>query len=229
MNTIKILVCEYDEQDISLLNRCLSAEGWSITTTGCLDDAAIMLKNNSFDLVVLSVIIPDAKMERLCQIVGRKYGIPLIVLGTLKGIKQKVKFLDLGAYDYITKPFSIEEVVSRIKSLFRLVNAHDKSKHSSLFVYGDIVADFKYRTVIIRGSNVSLTPTEYCILEELITNAGIVLTYHHLLHKIWGTDYNDENQYLHVYISHLRKKIEQNPDRPRYIINIPRVGYKFQT
>jgi two-component system KDP operon response regulator KdpE len=142
--------------------------------------------------------------------------------------QDKVKCLEIGADDYITKPFGSGELVARINAVLRLTRARETAVTEPNFVCGDVKINFVQRKVTVRRKIVKLTPTEYNLLRELALNAEKVLTYNQLLNRVWGAEYAQEREYLHVFTSRLRAKIEDDRNNPEYIITIPGVGYKFQ-
>jgi two-component system KDP operon response regulator KdpE len=151
----------------------------------------------------------------------------IIVLSALEKPEDKVKLLKLGADDYMIKPFNPDELLARVEAVFRRTETDNIVQTQSNFICGDLIIDFNKRQVTVAGEEIKLTPTEYNLLKELVLNKDKVLTYNHLLNKVWGTEYMNEKNYLHVYIRHLRTKIENDPGTPGYIITVPGVGYKF--
>jgi two-component system KDP operon response regulator KdpE len=139
-----------------------------------------------------------------------------------------VKCLEIGADDYITKPFGSGELVARIKAVLRRTRVRETAAADPNFVCGNVKINFVQRKVTVRGKIVKLTPTEYNLLRELALNAEKVLTYNQLLNRVWGAEYAQEREYLHVFTSRLRAKIEDDRNNPEYIVTIPGVGYKFQ-
>jgi two-component system KDP operon response regulator KdpE len=142
--------------------------------------------------------------------------------------KDKVECLDLGADDYITKPFGKDEFIARVKAVLRRAEVASPTPTPPSVKNGNIEINFNKRSLTVKGKEVALTATEYALLQELALNAGKVLTYTHLLQKVWGPDYAEEREYLHVFISRLRAKIEANPKKPRYITTVSGVGYRFK-
>jgi two-component system KDP operon response regulator KdpE len=140
----------------------------------------------------------------------------------------KVKCLDLGADDYITKPFAKEELLARVRAVLRRTETFISTFPGPPFISDYLKISFAERQVIVADKEVKLTPTEYNLLQEFVLNAGKVLTYSYLLTKVWGPEYLDEHEYLHVIVGRLRKRLEPNPMNPVYIITVPTVGYQFK-
>jgi two-component system KDP operon response regulator KdpE len=143
-------------------------------------------------------------------------------------VEEKVRCLNSGADDYITKPFGINELAARVKAVLRRSQQAADEQTPPRCKVGDLEMDFVERRVTVRGREVKLTPTEYSLLQELVLGAGKVFSHATLLGRVWGPEYSDEREYLHVFIGRLRKEIEPEPSHPRYIITVPGVGYKFQ-
>jgi two-component system KDP operon response regulator KdpE len=141
--------------------------------------------------------------------------------------KDKVKCLDLGADDYIVKPFGANELLARVSAVLRRTRTAGISTTKSSITSGDLVINFAKRRITRAGTEVKLTPTEYSLLQELAVNSGKVLTHTHLLNRVWGSEYKDEREYLHVFVRRLRSKLESDPNHPRYILTVSGVGYQF--
>jgi len=178
--------------------------------------------------VILDIMMPKVDGFEVCQRLREWSQIPIIMLSARGDEEDKVKCLDLGADDYITKPFGVEELLARVKAVFRRTQAVGATLTRPAFTSGDLTINFVERRVTIADREVKLTPTEYNLLQELVLNAGKVLTHTHLLSKVWGPEYRDEREYLHVFIRRLRNKLEPDPTNPSYIITVPGVGYQFK-
>ena len=152
---------------------------------------------------------------------------PVIMLSVKGEETDRVKGLDLGADDYITKPFSPKELVSRVKAALRRASMPTPAPKSEVHIDEDLSIDFSRRVALVRGKEVRLRPTEYRLLYHLISNAGQVLTHETLLRRVWGYEYRDEDQYVWLYITYLRQKLESDPKHPKYILGERGIGYRF--
>ncbi len=141
--------------------------------------------------------------------------------------EEKVRGLDAGADDYVTKPFSVEEMQARVRAVLRRSQATFPTPSCDAFRSDSLEIDFARRRVTVAGNEIRLTPTEFHLLHEMVLNAGKVLTYTYLLQKVWGPEYRDERHYLHVFVGRLRKQIEPNPAEPCHLLTVPGVGYQF--
>ncbi len=179
------------------------------------------------DLVILDVMMPDLDgFETLARHPGTS-SVPVIML-TVKGDEEdRIRGLDLGADDYMAKPFSPRELSSRIRAVLRRVEPSRPQTAEPLVIDEDLAIDFPRREVIARGERIKLRPTEYRLLLHLVENAGWIVQRETLLAKVWGPEYRDDNQFLRLYITYLRKKIEPDPANPRYILTERGVGYRF--
>jgi len=153
--------------------------------------------------------------------------VPIIVLTARGAEGDRVRGLELGADDYVTKPFSHKELVARIDAVMRRYRAGAETSRTQLLSHGDLRIDFAQRRVSVRGRDIPLTPTEYNLLFQLATNAGRVLTHEQLLARVWGEEYRDEVHYLKVYVGRLRNKLERDPAKPELILTVRGVGYEF--
>jgi two-component system KDP operon response regulator KdpE len=223
-----ILVVDDDEKILKFLRYNLSGEGWHILTARNGAEAIQTVEKEHPDLILLDIMMPEVDGFEVCQRVRQWSQVPIIGVSARGDTADKVKCLDLGADDYITKPFGIDELIARIKAVLRRNKIDDLGMLGSAFYSGDLKIDFSTRTVALGDNEIKLTPTEYKLLREMVLNKGQVLAYRYLLGKIWGPEYKTEREYLHVYIGHLRSKVEPDVKNPTYIVSVPGIGYRFQ-
>ena len=180
------------------------------------------------DLVVLDVEMPQLDGFETLREIRRTAAVPVIMLTVRGDEEDRIKGLDLGADDYVTKPFSARELVSRINAVLRRVEMSSPAERSTRIRIDErLVVDFDRREVLVNGEPVKLRPTEYRLLHYFVQDPGRVLTHEQLLSKVWGPEYVDDNQLLRLYVTYLRQKIELDPSKPRYIFNERGVGYRF--
>ncbi|HEX7588654.1 MAG TPA: winged helix-turn-helix domain-containing protein, partial [Anaerolineae bacterium] len=177
-------------------------------------------------LVILDVGLPDNDGITITRQLREWTKIPIIILSVREHEQDKIAALDAGADDYLTKPFGIGELLARMRVVMRRTAP---SNDSPVFATGELAVDLTRRIVTVAGQETQLTPTEYDLLRVLVTNAGKVITHHQLLRAVWGTGYEPETHILRVNISNLRRKIETDPARPRYVLTEPGVGYRLHT
>ena len=228
MEKVRILVVDDDKNIIELLSSTLSLEGWQVLSATNGMEALKKAEEVSPDLVLLDIMMPLMDGFEICRRLRQRSKIPIIALSARTDVGDKIKCLDLGADDYVTKPFRVDELIARINAVLRRNRLVDFMPENPVVNYGDVKIDFQQRRVFALGLEIVLTPTEYNLLVELSINAGKTLTYDYLLSRIWGLEFVEERDYLYVHINHLREKIESEPQKPRYIISIPRIGYRFQ-
>src|SRR5665648_94813 len=179
------------------------------------------------DLVLLDVMLPDINGFEVLEMIREISNVPVIML-TAKGEEDdRVKGLELGADDYITKPFSPRELVSRVRAVLRRIDSSSSDSSEVIDVDGRLKLDFSRREIWVNDELVKLRPTEYRLLYHLVKNAGWVLTYDQLLSRVWGYEYRDEPHYVRLYINYLRQKLEEDPSNPKYILTERGVGYRF--
>jgi two-component system KDP operon response regulator KdpE len=179
------------------------------------------------DLILLDVMLPDLDGFEVLKMVREISSTPVIML-TAKGEEDdRVRGLELGADDYVTKPFSPRELSSRVKAVLRRVEVESGGDESVIEVDDRLKIDFNRREVFVEGELVKLRPTEYRLLYHLVQNAGWVLTYDQILSRVWGYEYRDEPHYVRLYINYLRQKLEKDPSDPQYILTERGVGYRF--
>lgn len=191
-------------------------------------EALEQLRDNLPDLVVLDVMMPEMDGFETLKAIREVSTVPVVMLTVRQNEQDRIRGLDLGADDYIAKPFSPRELLSRIRALLRRSLMAPPSRKTEIVVDPDLTIDFARREVIVRGRKVVLRPTEYRLLYHLVSNAGRLLTHETLLSKVWGREYRDESHYLRLYITYLRQKLEQDPAHPQYILTERGVGYRFK-
>jgi len=191
-------------------------------------EALEIIEREQPDLLILDIMMPGIDGFEVCRRLREWSQIPIIMLSARGDEGDKVKCLELGADDYITKPFGASELVARVRAVLRRTKAARVIPTQPSFTSGDIKINFVERRVTVAEREVKLTPTEYNLLQELVLNVNKVLTHSMLLGKVWGPEYGGEREYLRVFIGRLRRQLEPKPENPKYIISIPGVGYQFK-
>jgi len=223
--TANILVVDDEPQIRRVLRSTLSTQGYVITEAKTGEEALESLRKERPDLILLDVNMPGMGGIETCREIRRGSDAPIIMLTVRNAERDKVAALDAGADDYVVKPFGIEELLARIRAALRRYAPGDALPS---FVSKDLTVDFRSRQVTVREQTVHLTPKEFDVLKHLVANQGKPLTHRRLLQSVWGPDYGSETESLRVVINQLRKKIEADPARPKYILTEPWVGYRFQ-
>ena len=223
---IRILVAD-DEPKIRMFIRAnLEARGYEVDLAKDGIEAIELAERLLPDVIVLDVNMPRMDGIEACRRLREWADMPIIILSIRGDEKDKVRALDEGADDYVTKPFSVEELLARIRVALRH-SAGPTVVAAPIFTAGDLEVDLSKRVVMWRGQMVKLTHTEYDLLAYLISNSGKVLTHGEILHNVWGPEYGDEREYVRVFIGQLRRKIEDDPSNPRFIVTESRMGYRF--
>ncbi len=223
----RILVVDDEQRMARFVRLNLEHDGFIVEEAYNGVEAINRLRDVLPDLVLLDVMMPDIDGFEVLRMIREFSQVPVIML-TAKGEEDdKVKGLELGADDYVTKPFSPRELVVRTKAVLRRTEASGQSKHDIIDVDGRLKLDFDKREVWVNDALIKLRPTEYRLLYHLVQNAGWVQTYDQLLAKVWGYEYRDETHYVRLYINYLRQKLEENPSEPKYILTERGVGYRF--
>jgi two-component system KDP operon response regulator KdpE len=223
----RILVIDDEKQIRRMLKAALSGYGYDIAEASSGHEGLNQTAIFHPDLIILDLGLPDLDGIGVIKRLREWTQIPIIILSVREHEDDKIKALDVGADDYVTKPFSMGELLARIRVALRhVVKSEDEPV---LTFFGELTVDLAHRNVILKGEDVKLTPTEYEILKYLALQAGRVVTHGQLLRAIWGPNYQEETQYLRVYIGQLRRKIEADPSQPTYIITEPGVGYRLVT
>ena len=231
--TKKILVVDDNPSMVRLISQVLSSKGYEVLESNNGQDALRLLYSQKPDLVLLDVVMPVMDGWQTCsRIRDISPAIPIIMLtGQRKTEEDVVRGLDYGADDYLIKPVGNKELAARVQAMLRraeLSSSVEDQGRDVAFSDGYLTVDIVQRRVIVDGNRVKLTPIEFRLLALLLQNTGRILMHQQLLEKVWGWEYVDDLDYVRIYISHLRKKIEPNPALPKYIITEPGVGYYFQ-
>jgi two-component system, OmpR family, KDP operon response regulator KdpE len=221
----RILAVDDERQIRRSLQINLEAKGYEVMTAETGEEALQVMSHRLPDLALVDLLLPGMDGIDLTRQMREVYQIPIIILSAIGEEAKKIEALEVGADDYVTKPFSMEELTARIRSVLRRTSSIFGT--DPMFTFGNLQIDFESRNVCIRNKPVKLTPTEYDLLKYLIQNSGKVLTHATILRAIWGVGYSEQAQYLRVFIGNLRKKLEKNTARPQYILTDPGVGYRF--
>jgi two-component system KDP operon response regulator KdpE len=222
-----VLVVDDEPRMIQFIRMNLELEGYRVTQAANGLEALHKVRDELPDLVILDVMMPELDGFETLRMLREVSSVPVIMLTVKADEDDKVKGLELGADDYVTKPFSPRELASRVKAALRRAETPTPVEKSALKIDDYLQVDFNRHVVIAGGQEVKLRPTEYRLLYHLINNAGWVMTHENLLSKVWGYEYRQESHYLRLYITYLRQKIEPDPAHPRYILTERGVGYRF--
>ena len=224
----RILVVDDEPQLTRVLRTGLTSRGYDVRAAADGQAGFETFTDWRPDLVITDLAMPVMDGLELCRRVRAISAVPIIVLSAKGEEKTKVEALDLGADDYITKPFGIDELLARVRaSLRRAATALTPEPESTVFTAGDFNIDLKTRKVLVAGREIHLTPKEFDLLVYFVKHSGKVLTHRTLLAAIWGGNYVEQNEYLRVFVGNLRKKLEPDPSNPRYILTEPWIGYRF--
>lgn len=222
-----ILIVEDDRNIVDLLRSNLLARGYRVLVSMTGTDVLRRLQEAEPDVVLLDLMLPGVDGFELCRAVRERSDLGIVVLSARRGETDKVRALNLGADDYLTKPFGIEELLARIQATLRRSRPATAPDHArSVVAAGDVRIDLDARSVTKAGRRLHLTPTEYALLRELATHPGQLLSHAVLLRRVWGPGYETQTEYTRVYVARLRAKIE-GPDGAELIVTEPRAGYRF--
>jgi two-component system, OmpR family, KDP operon response regulator KdpE len=225
MNPEPILIVDDNPQIRRALRTILIAQGFVVMDAHSGEEALDVIRKQRVDLILLDVNLPGMSGIETCAEIRRTNHVPIIIITVRNSERDKVKAFDAGADDYIVKPFGAEELTARVRATLR----RSGSDEPSVFVSPGLEIDFERRTVSANGHTVRLTPKEFELLRQLVSNQGKTLTHRWLLQMVWGPDYGEEMESLRVLINQLRKKIEPDSRKPRYILTEPWVGYRFES
>jgi two-component system KDP operon response regulator KdpE len=221
----KVLVVEDDLSVVNLLRANLLIRGYDTIVSVDGSEALSLLDKENPDIILLDLMLPDIDGFELCRTLRERSNAGIIVISARRGEKDKVNALNLGADDYMTKPFSIEELFARIVATLRRIKGDQREPDGEkVLKVGDIVIELSSQSVMRKGQRIHLTPTEFMLLRELVENRGKLLTHAQLLRRVWGPGYETETEYLRAYIRRLRQKLEGEGSAP-IILTQPRAGY----
>jgi two-component system KDP operon response regulator KdpE len=223
MTAARVLVVDDESQILRALQLKLRAAGYAVETAATADEALMKAAMRPPEAIILDLVLPDRSGTDVCRELRTWSAVPIVVLSAVGEEQEKIAALDAGADDYVTKPFSGDELLARVRAQLR----RGAPPGRPLLEVGELRIDLEKRLVTMAGEPVALTPIEYDLLRLFAVNEGKLLTHPAILREIWGPAYGEESNYLHVYISHLRRKIEPEPARPRYLLTQAGVGYRL--
>ena len=220
----RVLVVDDEPQIVRGLRVVLRNAGFQVDSAGTKEEALDALSHRPPDAVLLDLVLPDGSGVDVCKQVREWSHVPIVVVSAVGDEREKVRALDAGADDYVTKPFGSQELAARLRAVLR--RASDNGSEPAIEI-GDLVIDVADRRVRRGDETIHLTPIEFDLLRVLAQNRGRLVTHRQLLHAVWGPAYGEETHYLRVHVAHIRQKIELDPSRPRYVITEPGVGYRL--
>jgi two-component system, OmpR family, KDP operon response regulator KdpE len=225
MTAEPILIVDDNPQIRRALRTILISQGFVVLDARTGEEALEMIRQEHVDLILLDVNLPGMSGFETCKEIRRNSSVPIIMITVRDSERDKVQAFDAGADDYVVKPFGTDELTARVRATLRRAGPGGASR----FVSANLIIDFERRTVSSMGRSLRLTPKEFELLKQLVTNRGKTLTHRYLLQTVWGPDYGEEMESLRVLVNQLRKKVELNPSKPRYILTEPWVGYRFES
>jgi two-component system KDP operon response regulator KdpE len=222
-----VLMIEDDPQIRRFLRAALAAEDYQFYEALTAEEGIAQAAARQPDLVLLDLGLPDRDGLEVIRGIRLWSQMPIVVLSARGQEKDKIAALDLGADDYVAKPFAVGELLARIRAALRRAAPLAADGADTVIRFGEVQADFEKRVITVSGEEVHLTPNEYKLLQVLIKHAGRVVTQRQLLNEVWGPQHTEQSQYLRVYVAQLRRKLERDPARPRYLQTEPGVGYRL--
>ena len=222
-----ILLAEDQATLRASIRRNLQARGFEVIEATNGLEALALWDAEQPDLLILDVMMPRMDGLEVCRRVRERSTVPIIVLTAMDAESDRIAAFDLGADDYLTKPFSVEELLARVRAVLRRADWSANPPAPETRRYGDLEIDLEGHTVRLRGEHVPLTPTEFALLAQLVVNTNKAVPHQTLLQRVWGREYSGEAEYLRVYIGRLRRKLEADPSHPRRLLTEPGIGYRF--
>jgi DNA-binding response OmpR family regulator len=224
----RILAVDDEPRMIDFVRVSLERQGLMVLEAQDGDEALTRVREDLPDLVLLDVGLPDIDGFQVLEQLRQTSSVPIIMVTVRSGEQDKIRGLELGADDYVTKPFSPGELGARVKAVLRRAEGVGSLRTGLIRVDERLEIDFDERDVIVEGRRIPLRPTEYRLLYHLVQNAGRTLPFEVILARVWGPEYRDETNYVHLYVTYLRQKIEADPSNPQYILTKRGVGYSFR-
>ena len=224
MNPSRILVVDDEPHILRGLRVILRGAGYSVETAETKEHALAALATRPPDAIVLDLVLPDGQGIEVCQAVREWSTLPILVLSAVGDEREKVRALDAGADDYVTKPFGTDELLARLRAVLRRSGPVGTDPEIKI---GELVVDVPDRRVLKAGREIHLTPIEFDLVRVLAQHGGRLVTHRQLLREVWGPAYGEETHYLRVHVAHIRAKLETDPARPQYLITEPGVGYRL--
>ena len=221
----RVLVVDDEPHIVRGLKIVLRTAGYAVEAAGTKAEALASLSSRPPDALVLDLVLPDGQGVDVCREVRRWSGLPIVVLSAVGDEREKVRALDAGADDYVTKPFGTDELLARLRAVLR--RSAEAGGGAKLEI-GELTIDLADRSVQRAGRDVHLTPIEFDLVRVLAQYQGRLVMHRTLLHEVWGPEYGDATHYLRVHVAHIRAKLERDPSRPRYIVTEPGVGYRLR-
>jgi two-component system KDP operon response regulator KdpE len=219
----RVLVVDDEPQILRALQTTLRGAGYAVDTAATAEEALTTAAVRPPEAVILDLVLPDRSGVEVCRELRGWSAVPILILSAVGEERQKVAALDAGADDYVTKPFGVDELLARLRAALRRA----APSREPVIAVGELSIDLEKHAVFRAGEQIRLTPHEFDLLRYLAENEGKLLTHRMILREVWGPAYQVESHYLHVYVSQLRRKIEPDPTRPRYILTEPGAGYRF--
>lgn len=225
---MNVLVVDDEKPLRDFVRRNLEVRGYKVLTASNGLEALAIFQHENIQLVIMDIMMPHMDGLEATRRMRQESHVPIVILTAMGEEADKVRAFDLGADDYLTKPFGVGELLGRVKAVLRRSDWSDSDTHEERIVRGDIEVDVSRHEVRVRGASIDITPTEFNLLLYLMKNAGKALHHRAILQHVWGTEYGDESEYLRVYVGKLRQKIEVDPLKPQYIHTEHGIGYRFQ-
>ena len=223
MSGPRILVVDDEPQILRALRSTLRGAGYEVDTATTAEAALTAAATRPPEAVILDLVLPDRSGVEVCRELRRWTQVPVLVLSAMGDEREKVAALDAGADDYVTKPFGVDELLARLRAVLRRA----APAGTPVIEVGELRLDLDKRALFRNGDLVQLTPHEFALVELFARNLGKLLTHRTILREVWGAAYQSESHYLHVYVSQLRRKLERDPTRPRYLLTEPGAGYRL--